>query len=50
VPFGHYMQSLAPDELVSKKSGSIGWGIGATLGTKLAHPAGRFSERSATVA
>lgn len=38
VPFGHYMQSLAPDELVSKKSGAIGWGIGATLGTKLAHP------------
>jgi benzoylformate decarboxylase len=37
-PFGHYMQSLAPDELVSKKSGSIGWGIGATLGTKLANP------------
>ncbi|MCH7740255.1 MAG: thiamine pyrophosphate-binding protein [Chloroflexi bacterium] len=37
-PFSHYMQSLAPDELVSKKSGSIGWGIGATLGTKLAHP------------
>ena len=38
VPFGHYMQGLAPDELVSKRSGSIGWGIGATLGTKLAHP------------
>ncbi len=37
-PFSHYMQGLAPDELVSKKSGSIGWGIGATLGTKLAHP------------
>ena len=38
IPFGHYMQGLAPDELVSKRSGSIGWGIGATLGTKLAHP------------
>ncbi|MDP6666420.1 MAG: thiamine pyrophosphate-binding protein [Dehalococcoidia bacterium] len=38
VPFGHYMQSLAPDELVSKRSGAIGWGIGATLGMKLAHP------------
>ncbi|MFP6679912.1 MAG: thiamine pyrophosphate-binding protein [Dehalococcoidia bacterium] len=36
--FNHYMQSLAPDELVSKKSGSIGWGLGATLGTKLANP------------
>jgi benzoylformate decarboxylase len=32
------MQSLAPDELVSKKSGSIGWGLGATFGTKLANP------------
>jgi benzoylformate decarboxylase len=36
--FNHYMQSLAPDELVSKKSGSIGWGLGATFGTKLANP------------
>ena len=36
--FNHFMQSLAPDELVSKKSGSIGWGLGATLGTKLANP------------
>jgi benzoylformate decarboxylase len=36
--FGHYMQALAPDELVSKRSGSIGWGLGATLGTKLAMP------------
>jgi benzoylformate decarboxylase len=38
VPFSHYMQDLAHDELVSKRSGSIGWGIGATLGTKLANP------------
>ena len=37
-PFGHYMHSLAPDEIVSKRSGAIGWGIGATLGTKLANP------------
>ncbi len=37
-PFSHFMQGLAPDELVSKTSGAIGWGIGATLGTKLAHP------------
>ncbi|MCH8222855.1 MAG: thiamine pyrophosphate-binding protein [Chloroflexi bacterium] len=37
-PFSHFMQGLAPDELVSKRSGAIGWGIGATLGTKLAHP------------
>ncbi|MBM3959956.1 MAG: thiamine pyrophosphate-binding protein [SAR202 cluster bacterium] len=36
--FAHYMQSLAPDELVSKRSGSIGWGLGATLGVKLARP------------
>jgi benzoylformate decarboxylase len=36
--FNHFMQSLTPDELVSKKSGSFGWGLGATLGTKLANP------------
>jgi benzoylformate decarboxylase len=35
--FAHYMQ-LEPEQLVSKRSGAIGWGLGATLGTKLARP------------
>jgi thiamine pyrophosphate-dependent acetolactate synthase large subunit-like protein len=34
----HYLRKLDPDQIVAQRNGSIGWGIGAVLGVKLANP------------
>jgi benzoylformate decarboxylase len=34
----HYMMKLDPEQVVAQRNGSIGWGIGAALGVKLANP------------